>query len=138
MNKIIILSLVVAAAYYLYEDDISLEGTWTDNGEKTLQSMVSVGKIEENRVTRAMEASFSDATYIFTKDTVGMSFKSDPLFNNDPIPYEVIDKGKSSITITYDVKPGKTETQTYYFTDDKQCIYIKPGSYNIYMCRDQA
>lgn len=138
MKKILVLSLIAAAAYYFYVDDVSLEGKWTDNGAKTLQSMVSAGEIEESRVTRNMEASLSDATYIFTTDTVGMSFKSNPLFNNEPIPYEVVSKTKSSITISYDVRPGNTEIQTYYFTDDKQCIYIKPGSYKIYMCKDQA
>jgi hypothetical protein len=139
MKKILLLISLAAGSYYFYKESNetvqSIEGRWTENGAKTVQSMIEGGKLQTGRGSEKIISVLSDQTYTFTKNTLNISFKSDPDFNGAPLPYEVTEKTDNSVTIKYRLNVGKSNKTTYYFSENGQCIFTKHGAYNHYFCK---
>ena len=135
--KVVFGMLVVGAvAYYFYHSTGSpLSGEWKEDGGRIVESMIESGRLEDNSRARSLVSTLSDTTYIFTDDSLGISFVSNPSFNEPPVPYEIVEKTESSVTISYFVEAGKYNRETFHFTDDGGCIYVKRDNFNDYFCK---
>lgn len=130
--------LLVSAmfCYPLYAgSELSLVGSWKADGRKTVASMIEGGKLDKSVDIRGLASVVADATYIFTENTIDIAFESDPGYRDNPVPYRVSATSGSSITVIYPATYGQNSEETYYFTADGQCIYIKRDQYNDYFCR---
>jgi len=136
MKKVILVVLIAAVAFHFYGGEESgLVGSWEANGSKIVQSKIDGGKSYTSTQKDQLVSTFSDTTLIFTKNTMAMSFKSDPSFKASPLTYETISTDNLSVTISYKVEADKYNQDTYFFTEDGDCIYTKQKNYNDYFCK---